>query len=275
MRSCPICCNRQHLVLRGTLPVTTVPKYSRDRFDYIECPACSAIYISPLPTPDDFRAMYANTSELFVTPTYRDKNRVEMVEKYFVNRLKAVLSKARRDVGSEIRVLEIGAGLAWMCRAAKLLNPKSLTHAQDIGNAIPEGCVGVDEYYFGEIQDLKFKFGKSYDVISLTHVIEHLPDPVRDLTEIGGLLAPSGIVFVTAPHRPINWTANNDFVSAWQNYSLNHVPAHLTYFAKNTMIAAAGRSNLELIFWHVGDQTGAYEAWLSRLTPEQPGISSQ
>jgi SAM-dependent methyltransferase len=275
MRSCPICRNSQHLVLRGTLPVTTVPKYSHERFDYVECPKCSAIYISPLPTADDFRAMYAKTSELFVTPTYRDKNRVEMVEKYFANRLQAILTRARRDVSSEIRVLEIGAGLAWMCRAAKQLNSTSLTHAQDVGDAIPEGCVGVDEYYFGDLKDMRFKSQESYDVISLTHVIEHLPDPVRDLTQLGGLLAPSGIVFVTAPHRPINWTADSDFVSAWKSYSLNHVPAHLTYFAKSTMIAAASRSNLNLIFWQVGARSGAYESWLSRFAVDQPGMSPQ
>src|SRR6187549_1288965 len=46
----------------------------------------------------------------------------------------------------EVAILEVGAGLAWMCRAAKARNAACVTVAQDVSPEAATRCAWVDRY---------------------------------------------------------------------------------------------------------------------------------
>jgi hypothetical protein len=234
----------------------------RAHYDLVECGACELIYISPVPTERDLRAMYIDSPQ-FGDPLYTDPERVRAIVGYMTDCLKRMLRRAGRRTNDGVSILEVGAGLAWMCRTAKTLNAQSVTVAQDVSPEAVRSCAWVDLYVQDDVFSASLDQRAPYHVISLTHVIEHLADPVAVIRRCEELLHPEGIIFVTAPHRPIGWRAESPDISLWQAYSYNHVPAHIQYFSKASMGALASRAGCVLDHWsHAHEEGQAFEAWL-------------
>jgi hypothetical protein len=153
-----------------------------------------------------------------------------------------------------------------MCRAAKIINSRSVTVAQDISWEAVETCKWVDHYIVGEITSklTEIKGYAPYQIISLTHVIEHLPDPVDTLRKCSELLDEKGMIFIAAPYRPKGWNQSSAF-NLWEKWSYSHVPAHPQYFNEKSMKRCAEQSGLDLVFFEASaDQGQALEAWLAR-----------
>ncbi len=185
-------------------------------------------------------------------------------------RLQVVAAGLRESLAAksngELSVLEIGAGRAWMCRAAKQINPKARTVAQDVSAETATSCEWVDQFLVCGIEDARLDSLGRFDIISMTHVIEHLTDPLAALKRCAGLLKPGGILFVTAPHRPIGWTDADADIEKWRSYSYNHIPAHIQYFSRAAMQKIADLSGLALVEWSDHHEDGqALEAWLQRV----------
>jgi len=58
------------------------------------------------------------------------------------------------------------------------------------------GLSGVEQGFLGEAA----LGGASYDLVLMSHVLEHLADPVRGLTQLRDLLRPGGRLFLEVPH---------------------------------------------------------------------------
>ena len=164
-------------------------------------------------------------------------------------------------------VLEVGAGLAWMCRAAKAVNPDNVTVAEDISPEAVHKCPWVDFYILGNILDTRMDERAPYDVISLTHVIEHLVDPEEAIRRCNDLLRQHGVIFVTAPHRPIGWRDSETDITVWEKYSYNHVPAHIQYFSKKSMRKLSEKAGCTLDYWsHNSEEGQAFEGMAAVAT---------
>jgi 2-polyprenyl-3-methyl-5-hydroxy-6-metoxy-1,4-benzoquinol methylase len=221
------------------------------------------VYLDPPPNPVDLRIMYQDHKQ-FTSDHYTSPERVHDILEYMTTSLERVRGHQGVPGKTAVSILEIGAGRAWMCRAAKGLNPASRTVAQDISAEVVDQCPWVDRYHHGEVYDRALWWRGRYDVISITHVIEHLVDPVRIIKRCMALLANSGIVYITAPHRPLGWVDGNTDIEPWKGYSLTHVPAHVQYFSRESMDRLATRCGARLVYWnheHEGGQ--AFEAWLA------------
>ena len=158
-----------------------------------------------------------------------------------------------------------------MCRAAKLRNVASITVAQDVSPEAATRCAWVDHYVQGDIEDARLRLHAPYDVVSLTHVIEHLVDPVAVLRRCVSLLGPDGVAFITAPFRPRGWRDDQPDLERWRAYSYNHVPAHIQYFSQGSMRRLADALGVKLVAWSDRHDAGeAFEAWLAPSDLAQP-----
>lgn len=261
MRPCPICLNGQGKNL-GELSKTYGGPLSRDTFDLIHCSTCDAVYISPLPSSQDFDSLYR--------PNESDKLLIENNQNallFYDQRLKALMkSIGKRESYS---ILEIGAGPAWLSLAAKRLEVKTLTVAQDITSEFPNQCPWVDKYIVDSVYNQSLNEAGPYDIISLTHVLPHLPEPIEALRHLKKLCR--GLFFITGPHRPKNW---NGKIESWRNYRYNHVPYHLQYMNASSISVAAKNSGLGLVFWSADSEDGeSFEAWLDSPWPISQTIS--
>ena len=89
--------------------------------------------------------MYVDSIQ-FGDAVYTDPERVRAIIEYMTDCLTRMSGRARRKARDPLAILEIGAGLAWMCRTAKRLNPMSNTVAQDISPEATTRCAWVDRY---------------------------------------------------------------------------------------------------------------------------------
>jgi len=251
MRPCPVCSNIARVDL-GELTNTAIAPLEHSSYHLHHCRDCDIVYLSPLPTAHDLNAIYVDQSQF----DYYDEERERVVTDFMANRLRDVL--ARLGTRQAPAVLEIGAGLAWMARAAKQISPHSQGVAQDITAEVAEKCSWVDHYIVGPDDDPRIDSLGPYDVISLTHVIEHVPDPAAMLRRLRPVTR--GMIFITAPHRPVRWDGT---MESWLKYSYNHVPAHLQYFSEKGMGRMAKAAGFKVAYWDASSEEGqAFEAWL-------------
>ncbi len=271
-RSCPVCDLAPNAdACIGTLAVnhTSRSRLAVQAYDLTYCDCGELVYISPLPSRQDILAMYAESAQFAdkdsVESPYRGEHAIAVLE-YITSQFLSILRLQRIGTDSPIKVLEVGAGLSWMCRAAKIANWDNLTVAQDLTTEAISECRWVDHYIVEDmIEGTSFDPHGPFDVISLTHVFEHLAEPVAMLRRLGGLLAPKGVIFITAPHRPAGWQRGSA-ITEWEPWSYNHTPAHIQYFARGSFEKAAEAARLEVAAWNDQHEDGqAFEGWLRHI----------
>jgi 2-polyprenyl-3-methyl-5-hydroxy-6-metoxy-1,4-benzoquinol methylase len=265
-RDCPVC-GRVHVAAEEFGPFVTThwKTFSREHFSLVECANCGLIYLSPPPTAADINIMYVE-SEQFTDATYTSTDRIASVMEYMSHGFRSTLSLSAFTPDANLNVLEIGAGLAWMCRAAKEVNAGTVTVAQDLTSEVASQCTWVDHYVVGDLSNSRIDENAPYHLASMTHVIEHLIDPIDTLRRIASVLAPGGGLFITAPHRPKGWDEEKK-ASLWENYSYHHVPAHTQYFSEFSMRYACEAAGLNLLRWDQGHEAGeAFEAIAGKPT---------
>ena len=254
---CRACERRSRLRRLGEVAPTHPGPFHTNRFALVHCPRCEVVYLDPAPTPEDLRTLYQESVQ-FDDPHYTDSARVEQVLAYCTGAIRGLgLLPAAGQ-----RVLEVGAGLAWVSRACKRLKPSTITVAQDVSAEAAEHCPWVDRYHVGALATLDDD--EPFQLASMTHVIEHLVDPAAMLAEIAARLAPNGKLFVTAPYRPTGWRPNAG-LTGWPEYSYLHVPAHVTYLSRAWFKRIAPRYGLRVTHWNARHEDGqAFEVVLTR-----------
>jgi len=257
----PVCraCGRHSRRLNrlGAVAPTHHGQFDTSRFELVHCPRCDVIYLDPPPSPHDLHVLYEESAQ-FTDSHYTEPERVERILEYYedaVRRLDLLPAPGER-------VLEVGAGLAWVSRACKRMNPGIVTVAQDVSGECAQTCTWVDRYHVGALDTLPDDV--SYRLASMTHVVEHLVDPAAMLSAIAKRLMPGGKLFVTAPYRPVGWQPTQG-IDGWSTYSYLHVPAHVTYFSRTWFEREARRHRLRVAHWDASHEDGqAFELVLQR-----------
>ncbi|MBN2545367.1 MAG: class I SAM-dependent methyltransferase [Spirochaetes bacterium] len=93
-----------------------------------------------------------------------------------------------------------------------------------------------DKYFF---PDQPYK-ENTYDLITLTEVIEHLADPVMIFKELTRLLNPGGYICAMTLFHPQN---EESFLKWWYKYDITHI----SFFSLKTMKYIAELVNLEIV----------------------------
>jgi SAM-dependent methyltransferase len=158
-------------------------------------------------------------------------------------------SRARSVLGGlkPGRVLDVGCGEGSFLDAARSMNWEAM------GTEIsPEGCrlakeLWKTEPFNGPLEAAPFA-DASFDVVTLWHVIEHVPDPLKTLQTVVRLVRPGGRVVVACPNR-------EDYlyrIAYWLGrgrsphfYHPSDREPHVTYFTPRSLSLMLSRSGLE------------------------------
>jgi 2-polyprenyl-3-methyl-5-hydroxy-6-metoxy-1,4-benzoquinol methylase len=142
---------------------------------------------------------------------------------------------AIKDLGisKDARILEVGCGLGYLTYSLHQAgyNCRGLDIALNAVNAAKERF--GDLYIHGDIFELAGDNDPKYDLIILTEVIEHVPDPVSFLECLMKMLRSNGNIIVTTPNKAVT-EQNNP-------WSTELPPVHLWWFSDESMQAAADR----------------------------------
>jgi SAM-dependent methyltransferase len=120
-------------------------------------------------------------------------------------------------------------------------------------------AVGVD-VRDGRLEDLAGT-GETWDVVTLWHVLEHVPDPVAALGILRDVLAPGGAVVLEVPN--VDSTAARMLGASWTHLDAD---AHVSHFGPATLRLALERAGLRAGWMG----TVAHDAYLrgrERLAP--------
>ena len=98
------------------------------------------------------------------------------------------------------RILEVGAGAGSTLKWLKALNPKTETTAVELNSSLLDQLEqNADVVIIGAV-DEQISQLKTYDLILLLDVLEHLPDFTATLRKLSELLEPEGHVIVSVPN---------------------------------------------------------------------------
>ena len=93
----------------------------------------------------------------------------------------------------------------------------------------------------------------AWDCVVLTHVLEHLPDPVAALRKIRDLLTPGGIGVLEFPNIDALDARLRRLLDRLRvhrrHYAPGYVPGHVQEFCRGSFAHAAGRADLALEVW--------------------------
>ncbi len=205
------------------------------------CDTCGLIQQSPIPTEDELKIYYSHHYRLDYKKAYTPK------PKHIYRSGKTALQRLQflQQVNiSKGRLLDIGAGGGEFV----YLSSKQGFEAQGI-----EPNIGYSEYAEAEYccrletAELDQVQGR-YDIITMFHVLEHLPSPVNVFERLHSLLNSQGVLFIEVP-----WIEAKD--ASPHNIFFK---AHIFYFSVDTLIACASQyfdvikidtsSNLKILF---------------------------
>ncbi len=212
---------------------------SEEEFELILNSEYGFLETTPQPSPEELARYYE--SEDYISHTDSQRNLFEKV--YHLVRkfsLKKKLKLINSCSPTTKRLLDVGCGTGDFLQTAKqnLWNVSGIEpnkQAREIANNKTNNSV------FETNQLLKFK-ASSFDVITLWHVLEHLPDLEEQVSCFKKLLKPSGTLIIAVPNYK-SYDAKH-YKQFWAAYD---VPRHLWHFNKASVSKLVSNQSMKVV----------------------------
>ena len=195
---------------------------SGESFDLMYDPEMEMLCTTPVPSNEDMPKYYE--SEDYISHTDSGKGLMaylyQRVKSYALKKKVKLITRQNRGAGS---LLDIGAGTGAFLEAAsrkgwkvKGVEPsdKARKFAAERGLELVNSINELDEYGF--------------DVITLWHVLEHVPDLQKIIRDLSLILKPGGSIIIAVPNFK-SYDARY-YKKFWAAYD---VPRHLWHFSRN------------------------------------------
>jgi len=223
----------------------------------VECVNCALRYTRPLPTKQELAKLYGQ--DFYVSNSPRlwsgDFLRILFQRSVFWQHHRALLGKRPG------RALDLGCGngdfLATLKRRGwEVYGTEFSSAACELARA-----KGV-RVHQGDLVSANFP-AQSFDVITLWHVFEHLPDPLAELAEVRRILRDDGLLVIEVPNSGCLTLRLSK--QGW--YPLD-VPRHLQHYTPATLqrlLREAGFATAHQQNFHHWDFTYAFYSYMNRL----------
>ncbi len=217
MSACPACGGREHrpaFVAKDPL--------GPDTFDLVTCAGCGLVFVQPILAPEHIEQYYAKGYYGRRHPALKD---------FFMN-LRV------RQVGPPLgsaRLLDVGCGAGdfiFACRERGW----SVVGVEQSGAPIMQqaAALGITVKPPERMHELE---AGSFEVVTIWHVLEHLPEPRATLEAVRRLLAPSGRLVVEVPNFG-SWQAR---IGGPDWFHID-VPRHLLHFNRRSLESLLARA---------------------------------
>lgn len=160
------------------------------------CTGCGQVFNNPIPSDEELAKFYADDYRKEYKGSFRPRGR-QIIRNF--RRVSQHLDRFSDMFAGTEKVLDVGAGSGEFVFA--MSNAGKSARGIEPNKDYAEYCraeLGVDVETL-EILDAKFAQGE-FDLINLSHVLEHLNDPVRYLKLLRNWLKDDGILYVEVPN---------------------------------------------------------------------------
>jgi len=205
------------------------------------CKSCGMVQQKPIPTEEEMREYYATEYRRDYKKTYAPKlKHVLRAGNLALDRINFL----QKNAVAEGKLLDVGAGGGEFTYLCGLIGFESEGVEPNIGYSnYAQNEYGIN-IKTGQLSDVEGQF----QVITMFHVLEHIPDPVATFGKLWELLIDEGYLFIEVPNIETNDASPHNI----------YFKAHIHYFSEATLISAASpyfelitienQSNLRVIF---------------------------
>ena len=209
------------------------------------------------PIPKDIEKYYE--SQAYISHTSSKKNITQilyaLVKKYNLRRKLKLVNSFSKDIlcwndvdfknqkiqkKTEKHILDVGAGTGDFLKTCERSGWK-VTGIEPNKNAQKNMCKRTFEIY-STLEDLSKKTKQKYDVITLWHALEHIPNLDKTILLLKNLLQPQGTLFIAVPNfKSYDAMYYKEF---WAGYD---VPRHVWHFSQTSIRRLFFLQKMEII----------------------------
>jgi SAM-dependent methyltransferase len=200
----------------------------------VRCRACAMVSIDPQPSIDELAELYPESYRMELGQKPSDAYLAFMDKRATAQ--KAFIS-THLQLDSESRVLDIGCSAGSFLLGFSADTPNLEGYEPDVVMAgLARDRLPASAQVFNELCDPATLPSARYDLIALSHVFEHLIDPVGFLGHLLRATRPGGLVFIEVPNEPVSEVMRQ--VRAPYRGKL-----HLSFFNPDSLRRCAERSD--------------------------------
>jgi len=197
-----------------------------------------------LPKPEDNKLYKYYESDAYISHTDSKKSILDKV--YQIVKNYAIIQKIKlinSQNSHEKSILDIGCGTGDFLNACKekgwkIMGVEPNEKARDL--ALKK--LKSEEYLVNNIKDLLKRNTNRFDVITMWHVLEHIPNLEEYISILKDLLHPNGTLIIALP----NYKSHDAdyYKNYWAAYD---VPRHLWHFSKKAMKLIFSEKKFEIV----------------------------
>lgn len=217
--TCPVCGNSVFTPFLKTKDYTL----TKEEFSLVKCSTCKLVITTPRPKNEDLGTYYQSND--YISHTSKANSLADVL--YLIARKFTLQSK--RKLASTLqpakgKLLDIGCGTGDFLQSCATAGWK--TYGVEPNSSASQLARQKGIEIFETIDQIKGTF----QLITLWHVLEHVPDPNETLIKVRELLAPNGVLLIAVPnHLSADGKKYGEF---WAGFD---VPRHLWHYNQQNM----------------------------------------
>ena len=207
------------------------------------CLDCGLLYLSPRPRQSELGRIYPKAYHSYILKTGTGTGRW---------RGRAAKKRFRRILLDHfvwhgmVRVLDVGCGNGWSLDLFQSVAPRRI---DPMGVEIDRTACRIARHRGHQILEGRFEdveLPHQFDLINMTHVIEHLADPKAAVAKAAAALDPGGHLVLETPNTGA-WEFRFFRQGAWGAY---HIPRHWHFYNHRTIEQLGKSAGLRLVAWY-------------------------
>ena len=248
---CPLCSNDFK-----TFDFTAIDPVTKNKFKLAQCSICDIIFTNPRPSEEQ-------TEEYYPEEYYAHSGEPSLIEKIdSYLRQKKIQDLDLAD--NQTKILDIGCGKGLLLERLASLGWEA--YGTEISEKTAKGAKAQKSgnVHIGKLSEQLFP-AEHFNVVTLWHVLEHLPDPFESLCYIHKILENKGYLIVQVPD--ISSMQAGYFKATWLHLD---VPLYSFHYSPYTLFSMLDKAEFEVVYKKYSylpyDLFGNFQSSLNMLT---------
>ena len=216
------------------------------------CKKCSFVQSMPVPCSQELADYYESKYRLGrrYGADVADTTNFPYDNLFYFNRGESIAELVSKYIepnsgNSKLRVLDIGTGFGHILHSMGKRFPNSEKYAIEISDICIEHLKSLGVHVFTEpAEKILPKLKQKFDIIILSHLFEHLVNPLEFLSLLSSNLSPTGLLYIEVPNIPVEslekypdhkWAPRVD-------------EPHISFFSQKTLVTILEKVNFEVLF---------------------------